>query len=168
MVMISEAVARAQRTAPVDVEGLAAELGVRVRRAWLGKDISGELRPLERGRFEIVVNAADPETRQRFTIAHELGHFIYHRHLIGSGVGDDRAYRSAGAGIYKNTMIGPAEEREANQFASGLLMPESLLASLRAHDHHDPVELADILQVSVPAMRVRLGLPPRPMRGDSV
>lgn len=161
MLMIPEAVARAQQDAPVDVEGLAAELGVLVHRAWLGKDVSGQLRPTETGQFQITVNAADPETRQRFTIAHELGHFIYHRHLIGQGVGDDRAYRSAGAGLYNNTAIGPKQEQEANQFASGLLMPQALLDAARRSGHEDPRDLAEMFNVSLPAMRVRLGLPAR-------
>lgn len=44
--------------------------------------------------FLITVAANDPLTRQRFTLAHELGHYMLHRTLIGDGLDDDRAYRS--------------------------------------------------------------------------
>ena len=129
--MYVEAIRNAQRYAPVDVIGLADDLGVRVNKAWLDADVSGELEHIGNGRYHINVNAKDAETRQRFTIAHELGHFIYHRSLIGDGVDDDRAYRSTNVGRYHNKKIGPRQETEANRFAANLLMPANLIARLK-------------------------------------
>ena len=55
---------------PVPVESTAEDLlGLEIERAEI--DVSGMLFPAER---RIMVNAGEPETRQRFTIAHELGH----------------------------------------------------------------------------------------------
>lgn len=159
--LVIHAIKRAQEQAPVDVHGLARDLDVRVHEAWLDKDVSGELVPLRDGRFQVNLNADHTRQRRRFTLAHELGHFVHHRHLIGTGIGDDRAYRSTGAGKYHNTAIGPREETEANRFASNLLMPQHLINALMAEGFTTPEQLAEKLDVSVPAMRVRQGLPAR-------
>lgn len=154
---LTDAIRRAQQSPPVDVKGLAAEFGIRIHSAWLDEGVSGELVPLGGEKYQINVSAADSPRRQRFTAAHELGHYFLHRHLIGTGIGDDRAYRSTGVGRYHNTAIGPREETEANRFASNLLMPEHLLEMLRRMGQTSPAEMADALQVSLPAMRIRLG-----------
>jgi Zn-dependent peptidase ImmA (M78 family) len=157
---ITEAIRQAQRQAPVNLDDLCHDLGITVHQAWLDDDISGELVPVSGGRFLINVNAKHPQTRQRFTIAHELGHFVYHRDLIGTGIDDDRAYRSTDAGRYHNTAIGPKEETEANRFAASLLMPSHLIQRLENEGKYTPEEKAKALKVSVPAMRIRLGLTP--------
>lgn len=155
-----ETINRFRRIAPVNVEGLAQALGVRVHRAWLDDDISGMIERRRNGSYQIVVNAAHPSTRQRFTIAHELGHYMLHRHLIGDGVDDDRAYRSTQAGKYFNTAIGPKEETEANRFAVSVLMPHDLIERLKEErGHTTPRELARDLEVSEHAMSIRLGVP---------
>jgi hypothetical protein len=57
---------------PVPVEAIAADLlGLHVDEAAL--DCSGLLVPAER---RIVVNAGEPPPRRRFTLAHELGHWV--------------------------------------------------------------------------------------------
>lgn len=71
----------------------------------------------------IIVNSKIPNTRQRFTLAHELGHVVIPWH-IGSIV-DTTEY-----GLHE-----PAEgywlvEGEANRFAAELLMPSHWLQSL--------------------------------------
>ena len=144
--------------APVDVETLALALGAPVHRAYLDADVSGMLERTKSG-FRIVVNAAHASTRQRFTIAHEIGHFLFHRHLIGDGIDDDRAYRSTSAGRYKNMSIGPAQETEANKFAAAVLMPRKLIDEARAAGANSPAQLAKKLGVSEHAMCIRLGEP---------
>jgi hypothetical protein len=161
MVDLAEAIRKAQRDAPVDLKWLLSELGVKLHAAYLDGDVSGELVPLPDGRFQINVNAAHSLKRQRFTVAHELGHYIRHRHLIGSGIGDDRAYRSTDNVRYHNTAIGPREESEANKFASSLLMPDHLIDRLKRMGKTSPEDMADALQVSLPAMRIRLGMSSR-------
>ena len=45
--------------------------------------------------YAIFVNKGDRyKTRQRFTIAHKIAHFILHREAIGDGIVDDALYRS--------------------------------------------------------------------------
>jgi Zn-dependent peptidase ImmA (M78 family) len=164
--LIVEAIRRAQVEYPVNLYGMCQDLGIRFSQAWLDDDVSGELVPLSDGSYQINVNAGDPIVRQRFTTAHELGHYALHRHLIGRGIDDDRAYRSTSVGRYYNTRIGPREETEANRFAANLLMPEHLLATAKKRGLASPKQLAEAFLVSLPAMRIRMGLPPSPSAAE--
>lgn len=155
-------------TAPVDVYAIIRALNIELVFPNLLESmgqLSGYIEKSD-GRYRIGVNGSDHEVRQRFTAAHELGHFIYHRHLIDAGVDDDRLYRSMPGGKYYNTNIGDSQERQANQFAANLLMPTHLLKDLKNRGFNLPADLAAELNVSKPAMRIRLGLPPDPAATD--
>ena len=147
---------------PIDVEGLAKALGLTVHYAHLPDGLSGMLAPADKS-YVITVNASDPATRQRFTIAHEIGHFLFHEILIGDGLDDDRAYRSTQSGRYRNTAIGPAEETEANKFAASTLMPhevvEKMVEKMKPEGRNHPRDLARLFGVSEHAMSIRLGVP---------
>lgn len=138
---------------PVKIEPLILELGIELdKKAELPKDIAGQLELLSDGRFKILVNNTDHYFRKRFTMAHELGHFVFHKHLIGSGINDNRLYRSS------NPQITEAHEVEANKFAASLLMP--LRHVTRDYKDMGNVEkVANKWQVSPKAMKIRLGLP---------
>jgi Zn-dependent peptidase ImmA (M78 family) len=158
MAGISDIIKQAQSRKPVNVDLVAAYLGVDIHYAFLENDIAGELESLGDGKYKININATDPTTRRRFTIAHELGHLIFHRSLINNGLDDNRAYRSTNSGRYHNTNIGPKQETEANKFAASLLMPESLLD----RDRISPNEIGEQareLGVSKHALSIRLGVP---------
>ncbi len=99
---------------PVPVESIAEDLlGLEVEREAI--DVSGMLFPAER---RILVNAAEAETRQRFTIAHELGHWVCQ---CLEGRTDPIYCRAEEIGVDPEAK---ALEREANVFAAELLMPE--------------------------------------------
>jgi Zn-dependent peptidase ImmA (M78 family) len=98
--------------------------------------------------------------RKRFTVAHEIGHFIYHQDRLAQGTSDTLAYRIDGA-IRPNPMIGPTQEWQANNFAANLLIPNHYLKMAQAQGITDDVELAKLFNVSRAAMRIKLGLPPR-------
>ena len=66
----------------------------------------------------IYVNILDPEVRQRFTIAHEIGHIL----LGHEGI----SYRDPNNEQY-NDLVKRMNEVSANGFAAELLMPERLL-----------------------------------------
>lgn len=148
----------ARRTLPVPVESLPAMLGIKMKTAFLQSGISGMLER-DGDSFLVTINAADPDTRQRFTLAHELGHYMLHRHLVGDGLDDDRAYRSTEIGKYHNTLIGPKEETEANKFAANLLMPRDAIARQRDRLASDVLQMANLFGVSEHAMSIRLGVP---------
>jgi hypothetical protein len=149
-------IAKHQGQAPVDVVAIASELGINV---WetnsLPSSISGKIfrDPVNGGRsgFSILVNAGHSLPRKRFTIAHEIAHFVLHKKRLESGeLVDDSMYRSG---------VTATEETDANRFAADILMPFSLIHSLIALGIKTPEQLAAKLQVSMPAMRIRLGLP---------
>ena len=153
---ILEIVNHFRKSIPVDVEGLAWALGVLVERTFLPDNVSGLIQNLGDDRFKIIVNAKHPETRQRFTLAHELAHFVLHRFMIGEENVDDCAYRSTGS--LKSNRIGPREETEANRFAANLLMPGEAIAALKANGVATPIGIAKRLKVSEGAMKIRLGV----------
>jgi Zn-dependent peptidase ImmA (M78 family) len=146
---------RFQQSAPVDVTALAEALGLRVwEDDFLPEGISGKLfqDPIQGGPegYSITVRSSDPYVRKRFTVAHEIAHFVLHRNRIGSLVTDDAFYRSN---------LSNREEAEANRFAADILMPRPLLAKYITMYGSDPAFLAEMFKVSEAAMRIRLGLP---------
>ena len=144
--------------APVRVFELARELGLGPVRTSLPKNISGLIRRKSDGEWEIVVNSDQAENRQRFTVAHEIGHFIFHRDRLANGVSDTLAYRADDVEM-ANPNIGWEQERQANNFAANLLIPSPFLRAAKAAGIVDDQELAAHFGVSRAAMRIRLGLP---------
>lgn len=118
-------------------------LGVICR--WLGIEVYaqpcrafGALFLLREGRGVLLVNSSLPQGRARFSIAHELGHLLLGHNPLGR-IGEPRD---------------PDQERQADRFASELLMPESLL---REDCEKLPFEvLCRRYRVSRQAMRIRL------------
>lgn len=141
-----------QKSAPVDVNGLARTLGIPVfQDSDMPADMSGKLERTTSASsssgYRIVVNAAHSLSRKRFTVAHEIAHYILHR----SEVTDDAYYRSALSG---------GKETEANRLAAEILMPFSLIEALMKDDGMDDVRsLAQRLGVSEVALKYRLGIP---------
>ena len=108
--------------APISVEELARALDIDVRFSETSDDVSGAL-IRSADSVVIAVNSAQHENRQRFTIAHELGHFLLHR---GTKLHFDDDFRID----YRDASSSDAtkrEEIEANAFAASLLMPERIL-----------------------------------------
>ncbi|MGW7406819.1 ImmA/IrrE family metallo-endopeptidase [Streptomyces sp. NPDC054833] len=147
--------------APVDVERLAAHLDVLISRsAFKDGDVSGML-VRQDGRSPVVgVNDSHSRQRQRFTIAHELGHLILHP---GREVVLDRPVR-VNLRDKASSMATDREEIEANAFAASLLMPADLVRSelqrLPTAVRQDPDQctaaLAVLFEVSDSAMGFRL------------
>jgi Zn-dependent peptidase ImmA (M78 family) len=107
------------QTAPVDVYGIAEALGIDCRDETLDGNASGKIeKHWFFDTYTIAVNKAHPITRRRFTVAHEIGHFVLHRDQIGDGIEDDAMYRSG-----QSSRV----EREANAFAASILMPAPLV-----------------------------------------
>jgi Zn-dependent peptidase ImmA (M78 family) len=131
---------------PVPAGSIAEDLlGLHVLEADLD-GISGLLYPARR---RIVLNAADPAVRKRFTLAHELGHWICQcQNEDGPEV---EVFCRA-----EDVTLDPAAravEREANVFAAELLMPEPAVRDAWAGDAD---ECAEHFGVSGEAMRWRL------------
>lgn len=105
---------------PVPIENIATSEGARiVRQHSKGPESGFALR--EGGRWIIGINTQTSRRRQRFSIAHELGHLLLHEgKLIVSSVRLDLRNQISSLGTDK-------EEIEANRFAAELLMPRNLV-----------------------------------------
>ena len=143
-----------QIAAPVPVLDIARDFGLRVYRAEWENGASGCIRKdRKRGGksgFAIFTNKAHGRTRRRFTIAHEIGHFVLHRNKIGKQIVDNRLYQSRLDGTL---------EVQAHEFAAFILMPWDLVVQ-EVKSGADSVEaLARRFEVSKSAMSIRLRFP---------
>lgn len=141
---------------PLNIEAVIRSLGIELdKKAKLHSEISGQIELLPNRLYRISANKDDNYLRQRFTMAHELGHYLLHQNLIGDGVDDNRLYRSVPAGQFYNRAITPAHETEANRFAAAVLMPSELVKEGR-RELGDVEQIAKRFQVSKQAMEIRL------------
>jgi Zn-dependent peptidase ImmA (M78 family) len=85
----------------------------------------------------IILNKNQNIQRQRFTIMHELGHY-----LLG---------HIGGTPLYRDSTLTTAEQA-ADRFAVGMLMPACVLWAL---DIYDAKEIAKICNVSMQAAKIR-------------
>lgn len=133
---------------PVDVHRIAEELGFDVIPFDFPKAVSG-VTFIEGGVKSIGVNASDPPTRQRFSVAHELGHYL-HGH---ESYDESKVHVEENRGFLNNHN---RQEQEANEFAAELLMPLFLLRQDVTSPELDVAELARRYRVSEQAMWIQL------------
>jgi Zn-dependent peptidase ImmA (M78 family) len=141
---------------PVPVEKIARGLGAKLTYDAYDGEVSGMLYRTD-GQSLIGVNSRHAQTRQRFTIAHEIGHLVMHP---GTPMFVDRFAR-----VNWRNGASNKEEAEANSFAAELLMPrtfvqaevERVISKVRnATPDQLAAILADRFEVSAEAMRYRL------------
>jgi Zn-dependent peptidase ImmA (M78 family) len=142
---------------PVDLERIVGFLHLVVAVEPLQDDVSGML--LRRGEWAVIaVNRSQHARRRRFTIAHEIGHFMLHK-----GVYIDKDTRINQRGSRSRSGL-DTDEVQANAFAAELLMPTDLLirefnGRVRMGSRGVPAivgSLADLFDVSTQAMEIRL------------
>ena len=106
----------------VDIVQLVSKVGIDVYGSEMSDDFNAEIIHLHaQDKFEIVVNTNLSLHQQRFSIAHELAHFILHPDTI-------REYGSLKkAVVQSDPKYFPEIEKEADDFGEDLLMPEALL-----------------------------------------
>jgi Zn-dependent peptidase ImmA (M78 family) len=150
-------VARHLTGAPVDLKAVFADLGIEYREVWMDDGASGCI--IRNGdKFTVEINALESATRQRFTAAHELAHYLLHRdlmHVNGSKMNrhTDRLY-----GAPEDNPSSPFTRRheiEANRLAAQIVMPAALVRS-KFEAERDSSVLAGIFGVSKAAMDIRL------------
>lgn len=135
---------------PVPIEEIAAKYNIKIGRA-PSDDFSG-LFIRKDGYSLIGINNKEPLARQRFTIAHELGHYFLHPNK-----NTFIDYRDNKTGIERTP-----KEVQANMFAAALLMPRKKLEKdfmgiARNGFHEDHLlSLAQKYNVSKDAMQIRL------------
>lgn len=108
---------------PIRVEEIAKRQGAQIHyEPFEGDDdISGVLYN-DAGSCIIGINSAHAKTRQRFTLAHEIGHLVMHSKKIFVDKVVKVSFRDK-----RSSMAIDNDEIEANQFAAELLMPRFLI-----------------------------------------
>ena len=146
------------KSLPVPVDEIAKKRGLTIKPYDLGENVSGVL-VMDSGKGTIGINPTESKVRQRFTIAHELGHYELHKQ--DSGLFIDKEFKM----LFRDQNSSKGEirkEQEANAFAAAILMPEKLLIKEIKNQNFDLTdeasmkELAKTFNVSVPAMTFRI------------
>lgn len=155
--MAEQVLSRFSQVLPIDIERIVREYSIDIQKRPIEDGVSGML-VIKNDKAVIGVNANNHENRQRFTIAHELGHYLLHRDSSNIFV-DSHAifYRDdkREEGVY-------LQEIEANIFAAAILMPENILRSLIDKEIFDPFDdeaihsLASRFKVSSQALTIRM------------
>jgi Zn-dependent peptidase ImmA (M78 family) len=143
------------RGLPIDPVYIGKRLGVRVFEIALTSDVDGMLKFYMGGQFPVIfVPENAPKNRRRFSIAHELGHFVMHLRTDpaeeGAAPETDVFYRNQDSRTAKDP-----KEIFANQFGAALLMPRQFVRALVAEGRSD-IALARYFEVSLEAMTLRL------------
>lgn len=137
--------------APADLLAVCGKLKIVVSKKLMEADLNGFLIITPKRLPVIVVNDGLPISRQRFTMAHEIGH-----HLIEPKHRPGMVCKMLSGGPWRTT----PNERRADMFAAALLMPHWLVrqwfGELRYNASGRIAVMADRLQVSHTAMRIRL------------
>lgn len=142
----AELIARAHRDqddpdAPIDLSAFVASLGGRI----VYQDIAESLRVFGPKDFVIYLPPMTSSRRDRFTIAHELGHYFLHY----------RVPKLQGKKDFNRRGVS-RKETEANVFAASLLMPQDEFRAACRELDNDEWLLADRFCVSPAAATVRM------------
>lgn len=131
---------------PLDIAKLTHSLGIVLRMEPMKGEESGSLKiDKKTGVWVITVNSLHHPNRQRFTIAHELGHYI--KHSADSDSFEDKVF-------FRNGDVN-VMETEANRFAAELLMPEKSFRQFINETSKLVSDIAEKYGVSAMAVRVR-------------
>jgi Zn-dependent peptidase ImmA (M78 family) len=116
-----------------------------IRKEQMQSNVSGYFK-YENGKWIIGINQAHHPNRQKFTMAHELGHYMLHK-AKDVNIVDTTLFRNDEA---------DSVEYMANDFASKLLMPEDKVRELVDSGIKNIGELAIEFGISASAMKYRI------------
>jgi Zn-dependent peptidase ImmA (M78 family) len=138
---------------PVDVYELARLNGLEIIEKKFPKEqshISGFV-TIDNGINRMYVNLNDAPSRRKFTVAHELGHWLLHSEELEKNPNRSILFRIAIGELNKDPL-----EKEANIFAANLLVPLKLLNKYR--DNKTIEQLSELFNVSKDVIGYRLEL----------
>ena len=142
---------------PIDIEAIVKAHGIAIRRQELEDSVSGML-VIKDSHTTIGLNENHHPNRQRFTLAHELGHFLLHRSVSNIFIDASTIFFRDGT----SSDGSKTQEIDANAFAAELLMPEKQVREainsqpLDAFDEGAVRRLAAQFEVSAQALTIRL------------
>lgn len=148
--------------APVNVDNVAKSYQISVIEKPTDDNLSGFILRKPNKSVIIGVNSNHHLNRKRFTIAHELGHYLLHKGDTIHLDNENRAIEINFRGLEASNKVND-QEKEANLFAAELLMPKSLLDKDLKHigqidllNEDIILELAKKYKVSIAALTFRL------------
>lgn len=124
---ISNLIKASQKNYRVDVVALAKKLNLPVYSVDLPSEESGHILN-ENGKVFIEVNRNHPPSRQRFTIAHEISHYLKHDRILKREGQLDRKKEYSSLAELKR-------EQEADEQAADILMPKDLVKQYASEKH---------------------------------
>ncbi len=119
-------------------------------------DLSGAIVKEKDDKFTVYVNSTDSEKRRRFTICHEIGHYIsYKCNSYSKQEFETNGFIEDNYSVLARITgtISPAEI-EANQIAAEILMPEIRFRDLISREYSID-EIAELFDVSAQAVKIR-------------
>lgn len=128
---------------PVNLASICEKLDIGLARSPLGSRAAVLMNSPQMNSVLIMVNSDHRLCRQRFSIAHELGHYMLNHSCMAFSGGD-------------GFMQFPEEEREANIFAAELLMPERYLLHCWAVNKLNTYDVSLIFNVSRQAATIAI------------
>lgn len=133
------------KKAPIPIEEIVRAVGLSIIEYNLGEDISGVL-IINESMGTIGINPKDNYTRQRFSIAHELGHYLLHKKDNELFVDKDFIVK------YRHTnrnysVSEKRQEQEANAFAAALLMPAKFIEDEMENEELSELSETELIEV---------------------
>lgn len=136
-----------KKSTDIDLLALAKELGFEVKSTVFDDPNVSGMVTHNQNEKTIYLNHHQHPNRQRFTLAHEIGHIVLH-HDMGDALFEQVDYR-------RNNYAYDPKEAQANSFAASILMPKEL--ALQAWSLLDDVDdFAQLFGVSKQAAAIRL------------
>ena len=130
----------------LNITNLIEKHNIRIVKEEMEYGMSGYIEKRKEG-WVIGINKYDSPNRQNFTLAHELGHYYLHKHQLMNKKHEDLI-------LLRDNEYTPME-REANEFAANLLMPEEKFRNFINSGTNQVKDLAEKFNVSINAIRYR-------------
>lgn len=129
-----------------------------------GDEVLGKTLPVSRRILITSTLRRGPEGRYRFTVAHEIGHWVLHRPLFIAGPGQTDLFGPANESrelvslnrnvFHSDAATVPPEEWQANHFAAALLLDERVLQqAFQQRFGENPVALRRAGGLRAPSLR---------------
>ena len=130
----------------IDISSVAKKLGLNVySTSFENNAISGYIK-FENGEKNIYINNTQSVQRQRFTVAHEIAHYILHKEVLE---------QNGGTPMFRGGDSNYAE-RQANRLAAAILMPQTKVQEMYQNQKKTIQEMAELFWVSYGAMANRI------------
>jgi Zn-dependent peptidase ImmA (M78 family) len=155
---------------PVDLDSIVEKLGLDVDRSIsFEKSHCGEI-STNNDIVSIWINELTPPNRQRFTLAHEIGHYLNDIAPYQGSKGNGKSFVDDEKTLWRSGQKKP-EEYRANKFAAALLMPrdlvieqsKELIEQMKKETKKQKVSknnfierMAELFNVSEQSMKIRL------------